>query len=41
MISNMRRDGSLAAFNARYRAGRAAALAEGRGFMSYGNARRG
>jgi hypothetical protein len=36
MIDAMRRDGTLREFNARYKRGRAAALAEGRGFMGYG-----
>lgn len=31
MIETMRRDGTLREFNARYKAGRAAAAAEGRG----------
>jgi hypothetical protein len=35
MVERMRRDGTLAEFNARYKRGRAAALAEGRGFMGY------
>jgi hypothetical protein len=35
MIEAMRRDGTLQEFNARYKRGRAAALAEGRGFMNY------
>jgi hypothetical protein len=35
MINKMKRDGSLHAFNRRYAAERAAALAEGRGFMGY------
>jgi len=32
----MRRSGQLAEFNARYKRGRAAARADGRGFMAYG-----
>ena len=40
MIEAMRRDGTLREFNARYRAGRAAALAEGRGFMAFAVAMR-
>jgi hypothetical protein len=36
MIEQMRRDGTLQEFNSRYKRGRAAALAEGRGFMNYG-----
>ena len=35
MVEAMRRDGTLREFNARYKAGRAAALAQGRGFMGY------
>jgi hypothetical protein len=35
MIEQMRRDGTLREFNARFKRGRAAALAEGRGFMNY------
>jgi hypothetical protein len=38
LINKMKRDGTLREFNATYKARRAAALAEGRGFMSYGNA---
>jgi hypothetical protein len=38
MINKMKHDGRLRDFNARYKAGGAAALAEGKGFMSYGNA---
>ena len=33
MVETMRRDGTI---NARYQAGRAAAAAEGKGFMSFG-----
>lgn len=36
MVETLRRDGTLRVFNARYRAGRAAAAAEGKGFMSFG-----
>ena len=36
MVETMRRDGTLRVFNARYQAGRAAAAAEGKGFMSFG-----
>jgi hypothetical protein len=36
MLEAMRRDGTLAEFNARYKRGRAAAVVEGRGFMGYG-----
>jgi hypothetical protein len=36
MIEAMRRDGTLAEFNARYKSGRAAAAVEGKGFMGYG-----
>ena len=36
MIEAMRRDGTLQEFNARYKRGRAVALAEGRGFMAFG-----
>jgi len=32
----MRRDGTLQEFNARYKAGRAAAIAEGKGYMGFG-----
>jgi hypothetical protein len=39
MVETMRRDGTLRVFNARYQAGRAAAAAEGKGFMSFGVAR--
>jgi len=35
MIETMRRDGTLREFNARYKAGRAAAAAEGRGYMNF------
>jgi hypothetical protein len=35
MIEQMRRSGQLQEFNVRYKRGRAAALAEGRGFMTY------
>jgi hypothetical protein len=35
MIEQMRRSGQLQEFNSRYKRGRAAALAEGRGFMGY------
>jgi hypothetical protein len=37
-VEKMRRDGVLHEFNRRFRAGRAAALAEGRRFMSYRSA---
>lgn len=36
MIEAMRKDGTLQQFNTRYKAGRTAALAKGRGFMGYG-----
>jgi hypothetical protein len=36
MIEQMRRSGQLQEFNVRYKRGRAAAQAEGRGFMGYG-----
>jgi len=39
MIETMRRDGTLREFNARYKAGRAAAAAEGRGYMNFARAR--
>jgi hypothetical protein len=35
MIEQMRRDGTLQEFNARYKRGRTEAAAEGRGFMAY------
>jgi hypothetical protein len=35
MVEQMRRDGILRVLNARYKAGRAAAAAEGNGFMSF------
>jgi hypothetical protein len=35
MVEQMRRSGQLQEFNSRYKRGRAAALAEGRGFMGY------
>jgi hypothetical protein len=35
MFERMRTDGTLREFNARYKSGRAAAKAQGRGFMSY------
>ena len=35
MIEAMRRDGTLREFNARYKRGRAAALARGEGFMAF------
>jgi hypothetical protein len=35
MFERMRTDGTLREFNAKYKAGRAAAKAQGRGFMSY------
>ncbi len=35
MVDTMRRNGTLAEFNARYKSGRAAAAVEGRGFMAY------
>jgi hypothetical protein len=38
MIETMRADGTLRQFNVRYKAGRAEAAAEGRGFISYGAA---
>jgi hypothetical protein len=38
MVETMRRDGTLRMFNARYRAGRAAAQAEGKTFMNYNTA---
>jgi hypothetical protein len=38
MIHKMKRDGSLHQFNARYKAERAAVLAEGKRYMSYNNA---
>jgi ABC-type transporter Mla subunit MlaD len=40
MLNRMKRDGTLHQFNRRYKIERAAALAEGKGFMSYGNATR-
>jgi hypothetical protein len=40
MVDGMRRDGTLMEFNARFKRGRAAAAAEGRGFMNYGLALR-
>jgi hypothetical protein len=36
MIEAMRRDGTLQEFNARYKRGRAAALARGEGFLGFG-----
>jgi hypothetical protein len=36
MVEQMRRSGQLQEFNSRYKRGRAGALAEGRGFMTYG-----
>ena len=39
MIEEMGRDGTLREFNRRYKAGRAAAAAEGRGYMNYSHAR--
>jgi hypothetical protein len=38
MLATMRVDGTLALFNQRYKLGRAAAKAEGRGFMGYNTA---
>jgi hypothetical protein len=38
MVETMRRNGQLQEFNTRYKRGRAAALAKGRGFMDYGAA---
>jgi hypothetical protein len=38
LIATMRVDGTLALFNQRYKRGRAAAKAEGRGFMGYNTA---
>jgi hypothetical protein len=36
MVDRLKRNGGLQEFNARYKAGRAAALAHGRGFVGYG-----
>jgi hypothetical protein len=36
MLESIRRDGTLQEFNARYKAGRAAAIAEGKGYMGFG-----